>query len=429
MLLTGPGRATTSGRMLDLLRAHRTLSRVRLAELSGLTAPTITHVVRELVAAGLVHEVGRERGGRGQPRRLLALTAGAWFGVGIQLDRTTTTVVVVDFAGSPVATVGLPGAGAGTPADTVDVLARHVTDLLRRAGVPRDRVLGIGLVTHGPQDRDRGVLLTAQPTPEWLGYPVTDALADRLGLPVLLENDATAAAVGELWVGDEPTGTFGLVYMASGIGGAVIVDGEVYRGRASNAVEIGHVALPRGRTPCVCGRRGCAQAEAGPRTVVEQALDDAGGLAARLGLAGGPERTLADFERVARAWQAGDRAAGSLLKRSSRGVGQAAVVLADLFDLDTVVLAGPAFLTAGPLYRRAVARSLERDALSRTLSPPRVLLSTHVGTAAAIGGALHALRTAPVGAVAAPALAAADPRPLPAPAAATTTTTTTTGAP
>jgi len=287
--------------------------------------------------------------------------------------------------------------------------------------VPGDRVLGIGLVTHGPQDRDRGVLLTAQPTPEWLGYPVTDALADRLGLPVLLENDATAAAVGELWVGDEPTGTFGLVYMASGIGGAVIVDGEVYRGRASNAVEIGHVALPRGRTPCVCGRRGCVQAQAGPRAVVRQALDDPR-LAARLGLDGGPTRALADFERVARAWQAGDPDAGSLLKRSSRAVGQAAVVLADLFDLDTVVLAGPAFLTAGPLYRRAVARSLERDALSRTLSPPRVLLSTHVGTAAAIGGALHALRTAHLGAVAAPALAAAGPRPPPAAATATLTT-------
>lgn len=394
----GQGRVSTAGRMLDLLRTQGTLSRVELAERSGLTPATITHAVRRLLEDGLVREVGRDQQqGRGQPRRLLELDAAAWYAVGIQVDLTTTTIVVLDFAGNRIAGASLRGSGGAGPERTIAALADHVADLLRGSGIGRDRVLGVGLVTHGPQDRERGVLLTAQPEPEWLEYPLTGRLAQRLGLPVLLENDATAAAFGEQWAGAVPTDTFGLVYMASGIGGGVIVDGEIYRGRASNAVEIGHVALSGGRTECVCGNRGCAQAEAGPRAVVAQVLAETG-LAERTGVRGAPESTLTDFERVARAWRSGDRDAGRLLERSARWIGRAAVTLVNLFDLDTVVLAGPAFLTAGALYRRHVAAELEQSALGRTLSRPDVLISTNVDTAAAIGGALHVLRTMPTGA-------------------------------
>lgn len=390
------GRITTAGRMLDLLRTQGTLSRVELAERTGLTAATITNTMRRLIDGGLVHEIGTGlRQGRGQPRRLLELNPGAWYAVGIQIDRATTTIVMLDFAGVRIAGASLRGSGGAGPETTVAALADHVTALLERAGVPRNRVLGIGLVTHGPQDRERGVLLTAQPEPAWFEFPLTAMLADLLGLPVLLENDATAAAFGEQWAGAVPTDTFGLIYMASGIGGGVVVDGESYRGRASNAVEIGHVALGGGLAACVCGNRGCAQAEAGPRTVVEQVLADTG-LARRLGVEGHPDDTLADFERVARAWRTGDGAAAALLEQSATWIGRAAVTLANLFDLDTVVLAGPAFVTAGPLYRRHVAAELEQHALTRALSRPDVRLAANIDTAAAIGGALHVLRTMPI---------------------------------
>src|SRR5690606_30921399 len=94
------GRVTTTGRVLDLLRTRGTLSRVELAGRTGLTAAAITHVVRRLIADGLVHEVGRDpRQGRGQPRRLLELASDSWYAVGVQVDRTSTTVVVLDFAG------------------------------------------------------------------------------------------------------------------------------------------------------------------------------------------------------------------------------------------------------------------------------------------------------------------------------------------
>ncbi|HLU27864.1 MAG TPA: winged helix-turn-helix transcriptional regulator, partial [Glycomyces sp.] len=110
------GRVTTTGRVLDLLRTRGTLSRVELAGRTGLTAAAITHVVRRLIADGLVHEVGLDpRQGRGQPRRLLELASGSWYAVGVQVDRTSTTVVVLDFAGERVTDAALRGSGGAGP--------------------------------------------------------------------------------------------------------------------------------------------------------------------------------------------------------------------------------------------------------------------------------------------------------------------------
>ena len=171
MLRNDDGRVTTAGRMLDLLRTRGAAHRVELAELSGLTQARITHVVRRLLDGGLVHEVGREQQGRGQPRRLLELEADAWYAVGVQFDRTTTTIVVIDFAGRRVATAGFRGTGTSGPDAAVSTLADQVDDLVHRTGVPRGRILGVGLVTHGPQDRERGMLLMAHPRPTGSSTP------------------------------------------------------------------------------------------------------------------------------------------------------------------------------------------------------------------------------------------------------------------
>jgi predicted NBD/HSP70 family sugar kinase len=387
-------RPSTTRLLLDLVRTAGTLSRVELAEVTGLTAGTITNVVRDLILGGLVHEVGRSPSARGTPRRLIQINPEAGFAVGVQLDRCTTTVVLVDFAGRTLATIGLPGAGQGSPPDTLGALAEQIDGLLAGAGVGRDRVLGVGLVTHGPQDRDRGTLLTTQPTPQWREYPLTRTLSEALAVPVLLENDATAAAIGEQWAGAVPTATFGVLYMASGIGGGVVVDGEVYRGRASNTIEIGHVSMDPAGVPCACGNRGCLEAMAGPSAIVAQAVRNQD-LVARLSLHGGLDETLADFEHLARAALRGDDDAHALLAESAHQLGQAAVTLVNLFDLDTIVLAGSAFSTAGPQYRDQVARALSQYSLSRELSPARALLSANTATAAAVGGALRVLRSSP----------------------------------
>ncbi|MFF1572531.1 ROK family protein [Leifsonia sp. NPDC058292] len=385
----GPGaRVPTLAAILDVIRERVTVSRVELVGATGFTAATITHAIRELITVGFVRETGTAQSSLGTPRRLLELEPSACYTVGIQLDRFTATGVVVDLAGHTVARSTMAGAGTREPAEVLAFIADHVDALLASAGLPRDKVLGVGLATYGPQDRDAGVLITAQPTASWLDFPVAHTLAELIGVPVLIENDATAAAIGEEGLGGRRS-SFGTIYMAGGIGGGVVLDGLPYRGATSNGVELGHISIDAQGPWCSCGNRGCVENIGGPTAIVRRALAEPD-LAARLRLGG---NTVADFERVARGAMAGDPAARALIEASADALAAATVTLVNLFDLGRVVLAGAAFATAGPLYRDAAQAALDRSAFMRAAHPVTVDLSRQTSDAAAIGGAVIVLRS------------------------------------
>lgn len=388
-----PPTASTKARLLDIMRTRGTVSRVELVGATGLTPGTITNVIRELLDDGLVQEAGQARSTGGQPRRLLRLRGQAHYAMGVQMDRCTSSVVLADFTGRLVAQKTLQGSGSHAPGAMLEILAAQIHNLLEDQKVPFESVLGISLVTHGPQNRIEGTLLAPRPTPQWYGYPLVPALSRLTGLPVILENDATAAAMGEQWLGDVSAESFGVIYMASGLGGGAVVNKEVYRGGGSNTVEIGHISLDASGPPCECGNRGCVENSCGTEAVVARAVRD-GPLRDRLGLKDNRAETLSDFERISSAAVGGDLDARLLLEDAARGLGQAAVTLVNLFDLSTVVLAGPAFSTAGTLLRDHISATVNAAAFNRELQPINVVLSSHGSLAAAIGGSLQVLRTA-----------------------------------
>ena len=251
----------------------------------------------------------------------------------------------------------------------------------------------MGLVSYGPQDRQAGVLLTHQPTPDWFGYPIAPRLAELVRLPVLLDNDACAAAIGEYCLGAAPpSSTYGCIYLASGIGGGVVTGGEVYRGSSSNTVEIGHITIDADGDPCDCGNYGCLENYAGPTAVVQAALRTPG-LGQRLGLDPNTTDVTTNFGRIATAATAGDPTARSLIERSARHLGTGAVAMASLFDVDLIVLAGPSFATAGPIYQSVIGEEVRRRAFARRAHEVRVALSVSGFDAAAIGGAVLVLQS------------------------------------
>ena len=203
----------------------------------------------------------------------------------------------------------------------------------------------------------------------------------------MIENDATAAAIGEEGLGGSRS-SFATVYMAGGIGAGVVLGGQPYRGATSNGVELGHISIDAFGPACSCGNRGCVENIAGPTAVVLKARSNPA-LADRLRLRGD---TVADFERIARGAKAGDAEALAILEESAAVLGTATVSLVNLFDVDKVVIAGAAFATAGPLYRDAAQAAVDRSAFMRFAHPVVVTLADHVSDAAAIGGAVTVLR-------------------------------------
>jgi predicted NBD/HSP70 family sugar kinase len=372
--------------VLDLLREQGSVSRVELAEATGLTRATITNAVRKLIELGFVREVGTARSQRGTPRRLLELRSGACHMVGLQFDRFRGVAVIVDLAGRIAARRELPVVGERGPDEVVPELAAAVCEMIDASAVAREGIRGIGIATYGPQDRDAGVLLTPQPTPEWQGYPLASAVAAATGLPVAIENDATAAGIGAQHLGAAPS-NFAVVYMSGGIGGGLIIDGHPYRGATSNGLELGHISVDPAGAVCGCGNRGCLDNVASPVAVAH--LAGRTSLAARLGLGADP---LEAFGLVGRAAAGGDAEAAELIDASVRHLADAAVTLVNLLDVGSVVLAGSAFTEFGDRYREAVQDALDRAVFMRHVHDVRVELAEDVTCAAAAGAAMVVLR-------------------------------------
>jgi predicted NBD/HSP70 family sugar kinase len=275
-------------------------------------------------------------------------------------------------------------------------MAQEAATLVHGAGIDRTRLLGFGLVFPGPLASGGGMAVTPPSLRPWLGYPLGDELRRVAGLPVLLENDASAAGLGELWSGGVDTSaTFAALYMGTGIGSGLLVNGLPFRGASGNTGEVGHLCLDLDGPECWCGARGCLEVLAGPAAVVEQARADR-----RLARAAGLRRksresasVLTDFSALSRAARRGDAGAVALLERSARYVAVAVRNLANVMDLESVVLTGPSFAIAGASYLPAIREELDHAFFARTAHIPDVRLSRAAATAPAIGGAAMVLQS------------------------------------
>lgn len=383
------GMAHTSSRaaILDVIRASGTISRVELTRATGLTGATISTVVRRLMNDGLVVEAGRAESTGGKPRMLLRLDPSARFAIGVHLDHGGITYVLANLGGAVVARWRKPGGGIDDPTEVVARIAAEVDGMITRVGIDRTRVLGLGVVSPGPINASVGMVLAPPNMRRWADFPLGDALEDAVGVPVLLDNDATAAAVGEYWAGGiEASSAFAALYMGTGIGAGILVNGTVYRGASSNAGEAGHICVDIDGPECWCGGRGCVEALAGPAAVVATAAERGIELP-------GDRPVSAHFATVARAALAGDPVASEILADSARYVGVAAQTLANVLDLELVVLTGPAFALAGALYLPVVQAQLSRSFFARGSHPVRVTISSNAPEAAAVGGAALVLQS------------------------------------
>ncbi|MEV2196723.1 ROK family transcriptional regulator [Streptomyces phaeochromogenes] len=260
-------RSHNAALLLDLLRrAGRTgMSRLELAERTGLTPQAVSKITARLREDGMVTEAGRQASTGGKPRTVLRLVPEAGHAVGLHLDRDELRVVLVDLTGVVVGERCAPldlGAGADAVFDVVvaefgEVVAGLGTGAEGQA-VAGSTVLGVGVAMPGPLDHTHGVLHRVTGFPEWDGFPLRDALSRRLGVPVVLDKDTNAAALG-LAVGGE-AGAFAYLHLGTGLGAGLVLGGAVHRGSRTGAGEFGHQVIQLDGPPCSCGNRGCVEA-------------------------------------------------------------------------------------------------------------------------------------------------------------------------
>ncbi|MFD9889557.1 ROK family transcriptional regulator [Amycolatopsis sp. NPDC059027] len=293
--------------LTHILRAGG-LSRVELAERTGLTQQAVSKIVPELVGGGLLDEERQPANGVGKPRTLLRIRAHARHAIGARLDRDEFHVLRADLTGAVEASIGGPLPRGFTPDQAVTAIADATRELT--AGV--DGVLGLGVGAVGPLDHDAGIVRDATNMPGWHDIPLRDLLAERTGLPVTLDKNTNTAAFARNWPNGDNTAT-AVVLVGTGIGVGLLVDGRLYRGPRTNAGEFGHTTLAFDGPRCGCGRRGCVE-------VLHNAAPDTETAASLLGIG------LADLVQV--------------------------------LDLERIVLAGRAVRAAPEVYRDAVLARL-----------------------------------------------------------------------
>jgi predicted NBD/HSP70 family sugar kinase len=366
--------------VLDLVRSSGPIGRPAIASATGLTLQTVSNIARRLLAADTVVEEPVEGPGYGRARRTLRVNPDAAYAIGIQLVRSGLTAGVVDLAGE---IRGRAETAIGTdepPEQVLRRLAGLVESAVAAAGVEPARVLGAGIGAPGPVDLSRGALLNVLHPRSWSHFPMADAVEEALGMRVIMDNDATAAALGEQWRGvGGGCESFIYLYLGTGIGGGLVLAGQAYRGRRGNAGEISHIQVDPEGPPCDCGGFGCLALYLTPDGLLREAR--------RASLEAPPSHPLADCPSTLEELVAHpDPRFREILDRAGAHLGRVVLDCSRVLDPELIVLGGPLVPLIGERLGAAIARELER--LDEPgAAPPRVELSSSGSDAGVIGAA------------------------------------------
>lgn len=243
------GRSRSHNRqvVLDRVRAAGETGRAEIARASGLTTQAVSNIIADLLAEGMIVERGRRAGGRGLPAVQYALNPAGGYAAGIEIRPDAVFAALLDLCGRPLAAErrALPAPDRASVTRTVLSLR---TSILDAAGAPGDRVLGAGVVMPGPFGAT-GIRGSGSELPIWEDTAPDAWFAEALGLPVVVENDANAAAIAERITGvAHGLETYAFIYFGNGLGLGIVQNGRLMAGAFGNAGEIGHVPVPsRGR--------------------------------------------------------------------------------------------------------------------------------------------------------------------------------------
>ena len=356
-------------RVLRAVRMAGSLTQAEIARTTGLSAATVSNIVRELKEVGTVVVTPTSSGGR--RARSVSLSADAGIVVGVDFGHSHLRVAVGNLAhrvlaeeSEPIDTDASADQGFGR-AETL------VARLLAQTGFRTDKVIGVGLGVPGPIDGETGALGSTAILPGWTGIAPGRELSSRLGMPVYVDNDANLGALGELvWGAGRGLSDLAYIKVASGVGAGLVISGQIYRGPGGTAGEIGHITLDESGPVCRCGNRGCLETFVGSRHVLNL-----------LASSHGSDLTLSKVVQLA---QRGDLGCRRVLADVGRQIGTGVANLCNLLNPRRVILGGD-LAEAGDLVLDPIRESVARYAIPSAARQLSVVPGTLGGRAEVLG--------------------------------------------
>jgi glucokinase-like ROK family protein len=373
--------------ILYATRDYAPLSRAQLAAKTGLNKTTVSSLVKELISAQFIHEIGTQRGDEiGRPAVLLKLNPKAGYIIGVEIGVDFILVALANFDSK---IVWRHHEQTTELADQASILERAV-QLIRTAVAEAERagmrILGLGLGVPGLMDRASGTLLMA-PNLGWHNVPLQQILAREFDFPSFVDNEANMATLGESYFGAARDAK-SVLYVSAGVGlgGGLSIDGRIVNGANGFAGEIGHMRLVANGLKCNCGGTGCWETLVSQRAVIQRVR-----MAIELGQPslltertnGNPDRLT--IHSIIQAARDGDAVALDAFEETGTFMGLGLANLINALNPERVVLGGILSL-AYEFLRPAILRRIEEIALAWSLRGTKILVAEHGFDACVMGG-------------------------------------------
>jgi glucokinase-like ROK family protein len=375
--------------VLQLVWAERRISRAEIARRTDLSRSTVSDIVGELLALGLVREVGAGVSSGGRRPIVLEFDDAAAVILGVDLGASHVAVTLTDLRGTVLAWEHRDHPVRDDPPGALALVTSLAERCLATWGGSPRLLLGAGVAVPSPVDPARPDQLDDVVVPQWRGVAVGQPLRRRFRVPVLVDNDANMGALAERWWGaGRGVDDFVYVKLATGIGSGFFIRGDVYRGASGVAGEIGHLSIDPAGTPCTCGLRGCLVTAVGTPALVRRARqllrDDP-----RSALAG-RAFGIAELEDAA---LAGDPLAVRVVREGAEHLGVAVAGLTNVLN-PALIIVGGGLARVGDLLLEPLRATVRSRTFVTSVERARIVASELGARAIAVGAATLLLQRA-----------------------------------
>lgn len=347
-----------------------------------------TKMLNELIAEGTVEETGYAPSSGGRRPLMYALKADILYTVAVAMDQFFTRIVIMDMKNNPIQAVEkfeLPLAASNK--DALAVLADKINEVIKKSGIPKTKILAVGIGMPGFVDSEAGINYTFLNSPSG---SIVDFITQKTGVTTYIDNDSSIVALAELKFGNAGSRTNAMVInIGWGVGLGMVLNGELFRGDNGFAGEFSHIPIFNNGKLCSCGKSGCLETETSLFVIIEKAKDGlANGKVSMLKntLSYREEELERDAEAVFAAASKGDRFAIELLSEAGYNIGRGIAILIHLLNPGIVVLSGRGAL-AGKIWQAPIQQALNEHCIPQLAVNTTISISTLGYNAELVGSA------------------------------------------
>ncbi len=309
--------------------------------------------------------------------------------IGVDMGGTKTLAAVVNASGSILATAKIPTQAKDDTSIVIDRISDCIKEALQKSDIPEDTIRAIGIGAPGPLDPETGVVIFA-PNLGWKDVPLKTELEQRTGIPTFVDNDVNVGTLGEHTYGSG-RGVQNLVgiFIGTGIGGGIIMNGKLFHGASKTAGEIGHIIVQEGGPKCGCGNRGCLEALASRTAITKQLRNSIRKKGKKSVITELTDNNLQQIRSgtLAKALRSKDKLTRKIFKKTTKYLGVGIGSIVNFLNPEMIVLGGGVVEALDHDFIKNIRKATKKFALPNTLKGVQIVRAQLGDDAGVLGAA------------------------------------------